>query len=255
MKKGLLGLSAFVFAATLVGCGADNKADNKDKNETTTVAEETTTSAKDEDIFDDDTDTDDDEAPVVIKPKHNSQKDNDDEEEKTASPLSIKDIAGTYHKNGHMYMGDQPKEIEEIDEKEKDDPITISEDGTLHLIGKDYKLTEEVVKGSYNVFGIEGSGFELSKLKYNNCKADKDYEGPCALVHVTSYMTFNGEKISYDTFMLYMKQKGTKECFGYIQLSEGEESDEDIWSFDWDDDDEENDDDAAYGWDENTTEE
>lgn len=221
MKKGLLGLSAFIFAAALVGCGADKEknADNKDKAETTTVAEETSAAKNDaEDSGKEDT---------------TSKKD-----EKTADPVSIKDIAGAYHKTGHAYMGDYPDDMKNIDDQLKEDPITVSEDGTLHFCGKDYKLNEEGVKEEANIFSIEGSGFDTSKyMGVFSCKADKDYEGPCAFIKTTTHMKINGEDCPYDTYMLLLKQSGTEDTYGYISLDTGEAS-EDSWSFDWDDEDE-----------------
>lgn len=238
MKKGLLGLSAFIFAAALVGCSADKEknADNKDKAETTTVAEETSASAKDEDVFDDEDDKD-----------NNKKNKKDNKTEITPSSISIKDISGPYHKTGHAYSGDYPDELDTIDNDLKDDPVTISEDGTLHFCGKDYKLIDGVTKKEADLFAIEGSGFDSAKYKgVFSCKADKDYEGPCAFAKVTSHMTVNDEDRPYDSYMLFLKQKGTKDCFGYIMLDTGD-APEDSWSFDLDDDD--------LGFDDNTTEE
>ncbi len=230
MKKGLLGLSAFIFAAALVGCGADKNTDNKDKSETTTVAEETTTSAKD------DVDSD-----------NNKKNKKDDETEIIASSISIKDLADKYHKNGHGFSGDCDDEISKIDAALKEDPITISEDGVLHFCGKDYQLCEGVVKDDVDLFAIEGSGFDSAKYKgVFSCKGDKDYEGPCAFAKQTNHMTVNGEERSYDSYMLFLKQKGTKECFGYITLDTGEVV-EDSMSFDWGDED--------FGDEDDTTEE
>jgi hypothetical protein len=226
MKKGLLALSAFIFATALVGCGADKEknADNKDKAETTTVAEETTAEAEETTAEAEDDDSNEDE--------------NDTKVENTADPISLKDIAGPYHKNGHMYMGSYPDEYDTdaLEATLKEDPITISEDGILHFCGKDYKLVEEGVNGEANIFSVEGSGFDMSKYKNNNCNGDKEYVGPCAVVFTKGHMTVNGEDYPYDEDMIYLKAEGQDSCFGYIYIEEGEGSDDD-WGFSWDDDD------------------
>lgn len=230
MKKGLLALSAFIFATALVGCGADKdkNADSKDKAETTTVAEETTTTAAEESTSADEEDD-----------KDSNKDETDTKVENTADPLSLKDIAGPYHKNGHMYIGSYPDEYDSdaLEATLKEDPITISEDGILHFCGKDYKLVEEGVKGEANIFSVEGSGFDISKFKNNNCKADAEYEGPCAVVFTKGHMTVNDEDYPYDENMIYLKKGGQNDSFGYINIEAGEGSDDD-WGFSWDDDDE-----------------
>ena len=224
MKKALLSLSAFIFAAALVGCSADKEksSENKDKSsqtETTTAAETTT--------------------------EKDTEADKDKEKSgKTAEALSLSDIAGPYHKTGHMAMGNYPDELspDTITEKMKDDPMTISEDGTLHFCGKDYKLTSEGVDGEDVVFGIEGSGFDMAKYKDSGYVADKDYEGPCAFIYKTQHMTVNDEDYPYNEYLLYLTAKGNESYFGYISVDVGEESDDD-WDWDWTDDAEELDDD------------
>ncbi|MBP5379512.1 MAG: hypothetical protein J6X85_06515 [Ruminococcus sp.] len=222
MKKNIFGLtaSAIILAAVLAGCGADKekaseKVSSSSVADTTTAAD--TTAEKNKDT------------------KENKES-SENSETSTGEALSLKDIAGPYHKNGHAYMGNYPDELDpdHIEELMKDDPMTISEDGTLHFCGKDYKLTAEGKSGEDDVFSIEGSGAEYSN---NSCKADKDYEGVCAFVHATQHMTVNGEDYPYDTYMLYLKQKGDKKCFGYISVDQGEADESDNWNWDWDDDD------------------
>lgn len=242
MKKGLLGLSAFIFAAALVGCGADKEktADNNDQSETTTIVGETST----------DEATTDTEENTNKKDKDDDSKKAEKEEdgEKAAEPVSIKDIAGTYTKDGHAYMGKYPDDIDELDDKLKEDPVTISEDGILHFCGKDYKLTEDGVKGENNIFGVEGSGLDISKFSISSCKADKDYEGPCAFVKSVSHMTVNDQDYPYVSYLLFLKQKGAERCFGYISLNNGEDNDI-TWNFTLDEDSD------GSVFDDNTTEE
>lgn len=219
MKKTLLSLSAFIFAAALVGCSADKEKsqENKDKSSQTetTAAAETTTEK--------DTEAD--------KDKEKSGN--------TAEALSFSDIAGPYHKTGHMTMGSYPDELDPnaIEEKLKDDPMTISEDGTLHFCGKDYKLISEGVDGEDVVFSLEGSGFDMAKYKDSGYVADKDYEGPCAFVYKTQHMTVNDEDYPYNEYLLYLTVKGDESYFGYISVDVGEASDDDWDDWDWDDDD------------------
>ena len=230
MKKGLLGLSAFIFAAALVGCSADNdkNADNNDKSETTTIIGETT---KDEVTTSD--------AATADTEETTNKKDKDDEKtENDITPLSLTDIAGTYYKNGHAYMGKRPDDIDELDEKLKADPITISEDGILHFNGKDYKLVDEGAKKESYIFSIEGSGFDISRFTQLNAYADKDYEGPCAFARITSHMTVNDVDHPYDSYVIFLKQAGSERSFGYISIDDGE-AQEFSFDFDWDSDDDE----------------
>lgn len=219
MKKRLLGLSAFIFAAALVGCGADKEktADNKKEEDTTAIVTETTDTS--------------------IKKDTKKKNNDEDKAESDAKPVSLKDIAGSYHKSGHMYSGKYPDDINDLDQKLKDDPITISEDGILHFAGKDYKLVDEGAKKDIYFFSIEGCGFDLSRSNQSTAYADADYEGPCAFASMTSYMTINDVKYPCESYVIFLKQKGSERSFGYIFMDEGEES-ETTWSFDWDDDEE-----------------
>jgi hypothetical protein len=145
-------------------------------------------------------------------------------------------------------MGKHPDDIDELDDKLKEDPVTISEDGILHFCGKDYKLTEDGVKGENNIFGVEGSGLNISKFSITSCKADKDYEGPCAFVKSVNHMTVNDQDYPYVSYMLFLKQKGAERCFGYISLNNGEDN-AITWNFTLDEDSD------GFVFDENTTEE
>ena len=226
MKKGLLGLSAFIFAAALVGCSADkDKTDDKDgksaKTEATTVGDTT------------------------------AEKETGSETDKGSDPadsLSLKELAGPYHKTGHMAMGDYPDELspDNIEEALKSDPMTISEDGTLHFCGKDYKLIAEGMDGEDTVFSVEGSGFDMDKYKKSSFScSDKDYEGPCMFLCTVQHMTVNDEDYPYTQYNVYLTSKGDESYFGYISVDQGEADEDDDWSFDdWDWDDEETDEQA-----------
>lgn len=222
MKKGLLGLSAFIFAAALVGCSADkDKTDDKDgksaKTETTTVGD--TTADKE-------------------------TKADADKDSASADGVSLKELAGPYHKTGHMTMGDYPDELDpdNIEEALKSDPMTISEDGTLHFCGKDYKLTAEGMDGDDTLFSVEGSGFDMDKYKKSTKCSDKDYEGPCMFICTVQHMTVNDVDYPYTQYNVYLTSKGDESYFGFISVDQGEADDDDNWGFDdWDWDDEETD--------------
>jgi hypothetical protein len=220
MKKGLLGLSALIFAAALVGCGADKeKASDKETASSkaeTTVAEETAAENKTEET------------------------NNEGSTAKDADPEALKALAGPYHYTGYMTMGNVPDELDpkKLNEQYKDDPISISEDGVLHLYGKDYQLVAEGMKDEDTVFSIEGSGFDMESYRKSSKASDKDYEGPCALVVQVSHMTVNDVDVPYTQYNVLLTQKGDEDYFGYVGIDEGEKSD---WDWDWDDDDSDDD--------------
>ncbi len=230
MKKGLLGLSALIFAAALVGCGADKeKASDKDKASSkaeTTVAEETAAENKTEET------------------------NNEGSTAKDADPEALKALAGPYHYTGYMTMGNVPDELDpkKLNEQYKDDPISISEDGVLHLYGKDYQLVAEGMKDEDTVFSIEGSGFDMDKYIKSSKVADEDYEGPCALVEQVSHMKVNDEDVAYTQFCIFMTKKGDDEYFGYVNIDAGEKS-ESSWDRNWDDDDDDDWDRDSEDWD------
>ena len=218
MKKGLLGLSALIFAAALVGCGADKeKASDKETDSSkaeTTVAEDTTAEKKTEETK------------------------NEGSTAEDADPVALKDLAGPYHLNGYMTMGDVPEELDpkKLQETYKDDPVSISEDGILHLYGKDYQLAAEGMDDENTVFSIEESGFDMDSYRKSSKVADEDYAGPCALIVQVSHMTVNDVDVPYTQYNVIMTQKGDESYFGYVGIDQGEKSESD-WDWDWDDDD------------------
>lgn len=228
MKKGLLGLSALVFAAALVGCSADK---NKDSEKETKSSNAETTAAAD-----DTTAAEETEAGKNEKEEKGSSAEN-------AEPVELKDLAGAYHLNGYMTMGDVPDELspKKLEETYKDDPVSISEDGVLHIYGKDYKLAAEGMDDEDTVFSIEGSGFDMESYRKSSKASAKDYEGPCALVVQVSHMTVNDVDVPYTQYNVLLTQKGDESYFGYVGIDEGEKSDSD-WDWDWDDDDDSDDD-------------
>ncbi|EWM52931.1 hypothetical protein [Ruminococcus flavefaciens] len=215
MKKTLMGLSAFIFAAALVGCSADKeKSAEKTNDKADTTVASTTVDSKE-------------------------SKDNK-ESTKAAAEMSVsfKDLAGPYHKTGHMTMGEYPGELDpkKLEETLKNDPMTISEDGTLHFCGKDYKLSAEGMDDENAVFSIEGSGFDFEKYKKASFScSSKDYEGPCTFMRAVQHMTINDEDHAYTEYRLYLTQKGEENYFGYIIVDQGEASESD-WNWGWDDD-------------------
>ena len=153
--------------------------------------------------------------------------------------LSISDIAGSYHKTGHMFAGDYPDEYapDNIEKKLKDDPMTISEDGTLHFCGKDYKLIAEGMDDEDSIFSVEGSGFNMKDYSSSSKVSSKDYEGPCVFALTVNHMTVNGEDYPYTEYCLLFTRSGSESFFGSISLDQGEASDDDWGSdFDWGDD-------------------
>ncbi|MBQ6251864.1 hypothetical protein [Ruminococcus sp.] len=221
MKKGLLGLSALVFAAALVGCGADK---NKDSEKETKSSKAETTAAAEDTTAADETEADTNEK-------------KEEEKGSSAESVDLKDLAGAYHLNGYMTMGDVPEELDpkQLKETYKDDPVSISEDGVLHLYGKDYKLAAEGMDDEDTVFSIEGSGFDMESYRNSSKVSDKDYEGPCALIVQVSHMTVNDADVPYTQYNVLLTQKGDEDYFGYVGIDAGEDSD---WDWDWDDDDE-----------------
>ena len=232
MKKGLMTLSAFVFAMALAGCGADKeKAPDKDSSSSaaeattaveTTTAEETTGTEKETDSKDE---------------KDGDKDEKDGSSETSAAELTLNDIAGPYHKTGYLAMGNYPEELDpkKLVEIMKEDPMTISEDGILHFCGKDYKLGRAGAKDEETVFGIEGSGFDMKEYVGSSVCGSKDYEGPCMFVCNTLYMTLNDEKFPYTEYKVILKAKGSDSSFGYISVDQGEADDWDSWT--WDDED------------------
>ncbi|MCR5600416.1 MAG: hypothetical protein K6G33_06740 [Ruminococcus sp.] len=212
MKRELFGFSAFIFAAALVGCGADKEknADNKDKAETTTVAENPADSIQSATI--------DSNIEITTVEENTAEEDNI----VSKSAPDIKEYAGELVLTGFGTINDGYPDIDanKIIDASEDDPATISEDGTLHFNGKDYKLIPEgVIKPQYSdkdliVYSIEGSGFDFDKYSKNvysltsrKC-LDKDYEGP-AFLTISQWDTHSGdEDYSYNLYSLQITEKG-----------------------------------------------
>ncbi len=215
MKKGLLGLSAFIMALTMAGCGSV-KAEISTKDDS---SKETTVSADSK--------------------KDSKKSDKSDIKTDTSAP-DIKEDAGEYTKNGHAAWGNYPDEFapEKIEETLKKDPMTISEDGTLHFCGKDYKLTAEGTFEGSHIYSVEGSGFDFKKYCDNSNDAfstpkcaDKDYEGPVYFTDAELHMTVNGEDMPYHEFMVYITAKGDTSCNEYISFTDEVDDDASL-SFD-----------------------
>lgn len=231
MKKGLLALSAFVFTLALAGCGAEKeKASDKESSSSAaeTTAAEITTAAEASTDAEKEKDT---------KDEVSGDKDEKSDSSSSAADLTLKDIAGPYHKTGYMAMGNYPDELnpKTLSKEMKDDPMTISEDGTLHFCGRDYKLTLAGKKDEETVFSIDGSGFDMEKYVKSSACGSKDYEGPCMFVYNIQHATLNDEDYPYAEYRVILKAQGSDSSFGYISVDQGEESD-DGWDWDWDDD-------------------
>ena len=220
MKKGLLGLSAFMMALTMAGCGSV-KAEISTKDDS---SKETTVSADSK--------------------KDSKKSDKSDVKTDTSAP-DIKEYAGEYTKNGHAAWGNYPDELDpkKIEETLTNDPMTISEDGILHFCGKDYKLSAEGTFEGSHIYSVDGSGFDFQKYCYNSNDAfstpkctDKNYEGPVYFTDAEMHMTVNGEDMPYHEFMVFITADGDTSCSEYISFSNGKDDNSIDLSFDWDDD-------------------
>lgn len=190
MKKGIYEFTALVMALSLVGCGSDkNKTSDKEsKSSKTTVSsdenKESSTSGK--------------------------------------SSLDIKNYAGEYVMTSYGTEDDgypDVFDIEDIADTLENDPMTISEDGTLHFCGKDYKLVTEKVFDKFdkeeNVYSVEGSGFDFDKYyksKRMSIKCvDKDYEGVAYFTASESQSKFDEDTV-FKSFTLHITAKGDEKC-------------------------------------------
>ena len=224
MKMGLYAFTAFMMALALVGCGADKEKDSDNDSKSAKA----TTVASDE-----------------KKDSKKSDKSDDDIKVDTNVP-DIKEYAGEYTKSGYGLWEDypdelDPKKLEEILEK---DPMTISEDGTLHFCVKDYKLIPEGTKEGSHIYSVEGSTFDFKSF----CKpvkgmfatpkcVDKDYEGVVYFVNEEMHMTVNDEDVPYNEFKVYLTAKGDASCSEYFSFYSGDEQEAFTFSFNWDDED------------------
>ena len=209
MKKGLLGLSAFIMALTMAGCGSFS-------------AKITT----------------DDSSSGKTSVSTDSKKSN-------GKTPAIRNYAGVYKKNGHAAWGNYPDEFapKKIEETLKKDPMTISEDGTLHFCGKDYKLSAEGTFEGSHIYSVEGSGFDFKKYCDNSNDAfstpkcaDKDYEGPVYFTDAELHMTVNEEDVPYHEFMVYITAKGDTSCNEYISFTDEVDDDASLSFDNYDDD-------------------
>jgi len=190
MKKELLGFTALVMAAALIGCSGDKKktSDKESKSAQTTAA-------------------------------------SDEKKESSSSgksSLDIKNYAGEYVLTSYGTTDDgypDVFDIEDIADSLENDPMTISEDGTLHFCGKDYKLVTEKVFDKFdkeeNVYSVEGSGFDFDKFyksKRISIKCvDKDYEGVAYFTASESQSKFDEDTV-FKFFTLFITAKGDEEC-------------------------------------------
>lgn len=236
MKKGLYGFTALVMALTLVGCGADKEkaSDNDSKSsKTTTVADEKKNSKK-------------------------SDKSVDDVKVDTSAP-DIKTYAGEYVTRGYGLWEDYPDELDpkKLEKTLEDDHMTISEDGTLHFCGKDYKLVPEGTKDGSHVYSVDGSTFDFknfckpAKNMFSTPKCvDKDYEGVVYFIDEALPMTVNDEEVPYNEFRVYITAKGDESCSECISFKLQGDDDAD-WTFtfdDWDDLEDSDEDDWSFSF-------
>ena len=130
----------------------------------------------------------------------------------------IKDYKGSYTCNGYAsWGGDKYPDCETIQNDLKNDPMTISADGTMHFHGSDYKLVPERITDEAVIFSIDGSGFDLSKYPYNGV-TDNDYDGAVYFAKETQHYTVNDEDQTYDTYNVYLTVKDDDSCAAYISF-------------------------------------
>lgn len=130
----------------------------------------------------------------------------------------IKDYKGSYTCNGYAsWSGDKYPDCETIQNDLKNDPMTISADGTMHFHGSDYKLVPERITDEAVIFSIDGSGFDLSKYPYNGV-TDNDYDGAVYFAKETQHYTVNDEDQTYDTYNVYLTVKDDDSCAAYISF-------------------------------------
>ncbi|WP_455529515.1 hypothetical protein [Ruminococcus sp.] len=192
---------------------ARKAAEGKAKKETTTEAPTTT------------------EKPTEAKtePKKNSKSE-------SVGSGEFRDIAGTYHRSGHMYFGDVPDEFsaDNVKASFEKEPMTISEDGILHFCGKDYQLIAEGKKDDDTIYSIAGSGFDMNEFCSSSDCSSTDYEGPCFFALDIQHMTVNDVDYPYEQYCVYLTKSGSKSYYGCVYVDEGEASKTTSWFDDWD---------------------
>lgn len=198
MNKRLLGLtsSAFIFAAALTGCtissGDSSFSFSVSKGDDKTVSDKSADTAKD--------------------------KKSDKKADKGALP-DIKDYTGSYTCNGYgSWGGDKYPDCETIQNDLEKDPMTISDDGTLHFHGGDYRLVPEGTKDDAEIFSIEGISFDFDQYPYYNV-TDKDSEGVVYFVKETQHMTVNDVDCPYETYKVCLTAKDDTSSSAYISFS------------------------------------
>ncbi|WP_295085560.1 hypothetical protein [Ruminococcus sp.] len=198
MNKRLLGLtsSAFIFAAALTGCTISSG----DSSFSFSI-------------------TNDDEEPNSDKSIETENGKKSGKKVDRGELPDIKDYMGSYTCNGYgSWGGDKYPDCETIQSELEKDPMTISEDGTMHFHGSDYKLIPEGTIDNTVVFSIDGSGFNFDKYPYHDI-TDKDYEGAVYFTKETQQMTVNDVDCPYVTYKVCLTAKDDTSSSAYISFN------------------------------------
>ncbi len=183
MKKRLLGLtsSAFIFAAAITGCTVKSG----DSSFSFSVSK--------------------------------GDKSHDNKSDTSAKP-DINDFKGTYKCNGYASwsLKNYP-DLSELKSSLETNPMTVSDKGTMHLNGKDYKLIPEGTSGEAIIFSIDGSGFDLDKFPDRGFM-DEKYDGAVYFAKETEHMKVNGTDVPYDTYKVYLTANGDSSCAAYLSF-------------------------------------
>lgn len=232
MKRRLLGITAFLMAAALVGCSAEKTKESSEKSSkskaksSVSEVEETTKKSSKKS-------NNEEEEATTKKSKKNKEEEetttkksskNKEEEEnsvKTYDEVTLSDITGSYDSCGYIFHGDAPEGFEPnvVDELIEDDPMVISEDGTLTFLGKEYKLSYEGTDEENAIFSIDGADFDMDEYKESGRYCDKEYEGPCALVFSTRYMYVNDVKCPYYELQFVISSIEDETGIGYFSFN------------------------------------
>lgn len=218
MKRRLLGITAFLMAAALVGCSAEKTKESSEKSSkskaksSVSEVEETTKKSSKK--------SKNEEEEATTK-KSTKNKEEEESSVKTYDEVTLSDITGSYDSCGYIFHGDAPEGFEPnvVDELIEDDPMVISEDGTLTFLGKEYKLSYEGTDEENAIFSIDGADFDMDEYKESGRYCDKEYEGPCALVFSTRYMYVNDVKCPYYELQFVISSIEDETGIGYFSFN------------------------------------
>lgn len=133
------------------------------------------------------------------------------------SKSDISELKGTYDVTGYAsWGGDEYSDCKTLEESLKSRPMTISNDGKLSFMGKDYQLVSEGTQDGILVYSIKDSGFEIDSRSASGFEVDRDYEGPAYFSKQSQSMTLNNKEITYDTYVIYYTAKGDRTCSAYF---------------------------------------